>query len=464
MTPTDGVLASSFRDPCGFVYRRDGVLYRQVNAAGLDDYEQLMSSGLAKELVALGALIAHEEKTLDLAVDDRAAKVLEPQPIPFISHPYEWCFSQLRVAALLTLKIQRAALRHGMILKDASAYNIQFAGGRPVLIDTLSFTRHNDGDPWSAYRQFCQHFLAPLALMALTDVRLGLMLRTHLDGVPLDLACRLLPWHSRLRPGLLMHLHLHARSQDRYADNPDQAQTRIRKGMSPQAHVGLIDSLEGAVRGLRWKPGRSAWRDYYEEVNYSDDAVDKKSELVSSFLTSCSPGLVWDLGANTGRFAKLASELGHTTVAWDLDPAAVESAFQNLDTQNDGELLPLVIDLTNPSPALGWNHSERDAFADRGPASIVLALALIHHLAIANNVPLSQLADYFAGITHDLVIEFVPKSDSQVRRLLASREDIFHDYHEQGFEAAFAPRFEILRRDQVSGSDRILYLMRRRNV
>jgi hypothetical protein len=459
MTSRDGVQDASFRDPCGFVFRRDGVLYRQVDDAGLADYEALLSSGLYEELVADGLLIPHDEVDMELAWNDRAARVLRPEPVPFVSYPYEWCCGALRDAALATLAAERCALRRGLTLKDASAYNVQFRRGRPVLVDTLSFARRVEGEPWVAYRQFCQHFLAPLALLTLRDARLGSLLRAHLDGVPLDLACRLLPWRSRLRPGLLMHLHLHARSQARWAGEPGRARRVARRGMSLRAREGLVDSLEGAVRGLRLRPARSEWRDYYDATSYTEDGLRHKEELVGAYLEACAPGMVWDLGANTGRFARLAAAAGRTTVAWDLDPQAVDAAYA---TASAAGLLPLVLDLANPSPSLGWAHRERDSLAARGPAQAVMALALVHHLAIAGNVPLPKVADFLAELARDLIVEFVPKDDPQVRRLLASRDDVFPGYHREGFEAAFGRRFAIERRETVRGTGRGLYLMRRR--
>jgi hypothetical protein len=463
MTMRDGVLPASFRDPCGFVFRRDGVLHRQVEAAGLEDYEALMSSGLYAELADAGLLIRHEEADPALAWTEAAAKVLRPEPVPFISHPYEWCFGQLRDAALATLTAERAALGRGLTLKDASAYNVQFVRGRAVLIDTLSFARRRQGEPWIAYRQFCQHFLAPLALMAKRDVRLGLMSRTHLDGVPLDMACRLLPWRSRLSLGLLMHLHLHARSQRQYAGEAGRARVAMRRGMSLNARVGLVDSLAKAVRGLKVKTSRSEWGDYYYESNYSAAAMAHKEELVDRHLANCAPGAVWDLGANTGRFARLAAAAHRPTVAWDLDHEAVERAWRDQKSGPGRDLLPLVLDLTNPSPSLGWDHAERASLVDRGPAQVALALALIHHLAIANNVPLPRVAAFCAGVCRELIVEFVPKDDPQVRRLLANRPDIFEAYHLEGFEAAFGAYFEIVSRNDVMGTGRTLYLMRRRD-
>ncbi len=460
----DGALPASFRDPSGFLFRHEGRLLRQVNASYADDLALLHNSGLYDVLVAKELLIPHAEVALDLAPRPGAVKVLEPELVPFISYPYEWSFSQLKDAALATLRIQRLALKHGLGLKDASAYNIQFHNGRPVLIDSLSFTAYSDGEPWVAYRQFCQHFLAPLALMAHKDVRLGSLLRTNIDGVPLDLAAQLLPWRTRLNPGLQMHIHLHARSQQKHADSHDEANSTKAKTtkVSRKSLDGILDSLRGAVRKLRWQPGGTEWGDYYEDTNYTDSSLQGKRDLVGSFLDRTDSKLVWDVGANNGYFSRVASERGILTIASDIDPTAVEKNWLACRRGAEPHLLPLVMDLTNPSPGLGWAHSERDSFLSRGPADTVIALALMHHLCISNNVPLPRLAEFFATAGRHLILEFVPKNDSQVKRLLASREDVFPDYHLEGVEEAFAPLFEVTEKARIAGSERTLFLFTRR--
>jgi len=274
---TSSILSSSFRDPSGFLFRADGRLMRQVNQTYADDYNLLKQSGLYDILVRKGLLIPHEEVSLDFAPRPGAYKVLRPVEIPFISYPYEWAFSQLKDAALTTLRIQKLALKKGMTLKDASAYNIQFYQGRPVLIDTLSFTGYQDGSPWIAYGQFCRHFLAPLALMAYRDVRLAALLRTNIDGIPLDLASRLLPTRTRINPGLLMHLHAHAASQKKHEKAGGAAK---RPTVSKKNLVGIVDSLRGVVQGLKWKLPVTEWGDYYDNTNYSDDSLLQKKKLV----------------------------------------------------------------------------------------------------------------------------------------------------------------------------------------
>jgi len=452
-------LGSSFRDPSGFLFRYEGKLYRQVNKVNQEDFMLLQSSGLYDRLVQKGLLIPHTMAHEELAQSSEALCIIQPELIPFISYPYEWSFSQLKDAALTTLRIQKIALKKGMTLKDASAYNIQFHQGRPLLIDTLSFIAYEEGQPWVAYRQFCQHFLAPLALMAMRDVRLGALLRTGIDGIALDLAASLLPLRSRLNPGLLMHLHAHAASQKKHQDKRQSGQsTRVSK----KSLLGIVDSLAGVIRKLNFKQGQTEWGDYYSDTNYSRESLETKRSLVKSMMARTEAKTVWDLGANNGYFSRVASDQGINTVAFDIDPVAVEMNWREVKEKREKFILPLLMDLTNPSSGLGWAHAERDSLLGRGPADLVLALALIHHLAISNNVPLPLLAEFFALSGRWLIVEFVPKTDSQVQRLLATREDIFPDYSQTGFENAFRKLFEIINAEAIEGSRRTLYLLKRK--
>ncbi len=455
------VLPSSFRDPSGFLFRDKGVLYRQVNRSYQEDFDHLMRSGLYPSLREAELIIPHQEVELQRPQASDGYKILRPEPLPFVSYPFEWSFSQLKDAALTTLAIQKRSLDHGMSLKDGSAYNIQFRKGKPLLIDTLSFERSSEGQPWVAYRQFCQHFLAPLALASYSDARLSQLLRVHLDGIPLDLASRLLPLPTRFRFSLLAHLHFHARAQNHFAAKVPRPNHR---GMSRRSLRALMDSLESAVRKLEWSHGENHWSAYYRSSNYSSEALRHKQQLVVEFLDRMSPKpkMVWDLGANTGLFSRLASNRGITTVAFDQDPACVDQNYRESKQRADRNMLPLWIDLTNPSPNLGWHSRERMSWLERGSPDAVLALALIHHLAIANNLPLPKLAGFFGELCASLLIEFVPKTDSQAQRLLASRKDVFPDYTQEAFEAAFRRYFEIRKVSKIGQTERSLYQMQRR--
>jgi hypothetical protein len=459
----DRRVGASFRDPSGVLFIRDHVIYRQVNQVYRSHYDQLVGSKLYSRLVNAGLLVPHEEMNIEPEAPELAYKVIRPEALRFISYPFEWSFSQLKDAALATLMIQKLALEAGMVLKDASAYNIQFHMGKPILIDTLSFETYREGEPWVAYRQYCQHFLAPLAVMSYTDVRLSQLLRVYIDGIPLDLAAHLLPRRTRYGLGLGTHIHLHAAAQKRYADQSD-VKTRSSHKMSKLSFMGLMDSLESTTRKLAWKPTGTEWGVYYaaSSSHYSTQAFEYKKHLVSRLLGRLQPATAWDMGANTGEFSRLSAASGALTIAFDIDPAAVEQNYLLVRQNQETRLLPLIMDFTNPSPALGWHNRERHSLLERAPTDVVLALALIHHLAISNNVPLPMLAGYLRDLGRWLIIEWVPKEDSQVQKLLASRQDIFSDYHQAGFEAAFGKYFTIHEKMPIPESPRVLYLMEAR--
>ncbi|MBX3048288.1 MAG: hypothetical protein KIT46_05260 [Anaerolineales bacterium] len=457
----DQKVSASFRDPSGFVFTRQNQLYRQVNKSYQADYELLHETGLYAELTSAGLLVSHEEVSIAPAEKSLAYKVLQPERIPFISYAYEWSFSQLKDAALLTLDLQKRALARGLWLKDATSANIQFHHGHPILIDSLSFEAYPEGQPWTAYRQFCQHFLAPLALMALVDVRLSQMLRIQLDGIDLELCSRLLPRGTRFNLGLLFHIHLHASAQKRYAGR-STSEAATRASVSKMALLGMVDQLERTIAKLQWKPIGSAWGNYYAETNYSNAAETHKGELVEKYLKKIKPKSVWDLGANNGLYSRIAARLGAFTVSQDYDPAAVEQNYLRARAEHETNLHPLLIDLANPSPALGWANQEREALSQRGAPDALMALALVHHLAIGNNLPLERIAEFFASLAPWLIIEFVPKSDSQVKRLLASRKDIFDDYTLEGFTKAFSKTFKIETQTSVTESERTLFLLKRK--
>ncbi|MBL6966690.1 MAG: SAM-dependent methyltransferase [Anaerolineales bacterium] len=453
--------SASFRDPSGFLYWQEGELYRQVNQKYQGDYEMLMESGLYQNLVDADLLIPHQEVEVEPYDAENAYRIIRPERVAFISYPYEWSFGQIKAAALLTLAIQQRAMAHGMSLKDSSAYNVQFWRGRPVLIDTLSFERYEEGLPWVAYRQFCQHFLAPLALMSYRDVRLNQLLRIYIDGIPLDLASRLLPPRTHFNFPLLSHIHIHAAAQQRYAGQKLELD-HPRREVSKAGILGILSSLEAAIQKLAWQPAGTAWADYGVTHNYSESSLAHKKKIVDSFLDRIAPKNVWDMGANTGFFSRLSSQRGIPTLAWDIDPGAVELNYQQCIAEKDENLLPLILDLTNPSPNLGWHNHERLCIQERGSAEMVLALALVHHLAIANNIPLDQIARFFADLGNWLVIEFVPKHDPQTQKLLAVREDIFIEYTQSDFENAFSAYYKIQEVEQIFDSGRMMYLMQRK--
>jgi len=450
------ILQSSFRDPSGFLFIRAEILYRQINRSYQDHFDLFIKSGLYEKLSSKKLLIPHQDVEIPSEDPNTAYKVIKPLQIPFISYPYEWSFSQLKDAALLTLEIQKISLEYGMTLKDANAYNVQFLHGKPIFIDTLSFERYESGKPWIGYRQFCQHFLAPLALMQYTDIRLGRMLCTSIDGIPLGLTSTLLPKKTWLNLGIMMHIHMHAKSEKKYAG----MHVPLKSGkVSKNGLLGLLDNLTSTIEKMQWQPEGTEWAEYYQDTNYSKSAFDHKKEIVTAFLSMARPETVWDMGANNGLFSRLASNNNIPTVAFDIDPACVELNYREILRNQEYDLLPLLLDLTNPSPGIGWQNEERDSLIGRGPVDVVLALALIHHLAVSNNLPFDRIAEFFSKICKSLIIEFVPKNDSQVQKLLMNREDIFNQYTKEDFEESFCRYFSIVRVESIRDSGRILFLM-----
>ena len=451
-------IPSSFRDPSGNLFYYNGTLYRKIHYSYKENYDHLVSSGLYEVLCSNKYLIEHKEVVPDELPLTDIYKIIKPDIIEFVSYPYEWCFSQLKHAALLTLNIQKIALNYGMSLKDCSAYNVQFKNGKPIFIDTLSFEKYEEGKPWVAYRQFCQHFLGPLSLMSFKDVRLGQLLRIYIDGIPLDLASSLLPYRTLLKVGMLMHIHLHARSQKRFENKTIQKE---KYKMSRSSFVALVDNLESSVNRLNWEPKGTEWSDYYEFSNYSGIAIKHKEKVIGEIFDKFDPGVVWDLGANDGFFSRLIANKAKNVVSFDIDPACVEKNYLNCIKNGETRILPILMDLTNPSACIGWQNKERFSLFDRANADTVIALALIHHLAISNNIPFDSVADFFQKICRFLVVEFIPKSDSQVKKLLSVRADVFSNYSLTMFENGFKNYFAVLESVKIEDSGRILFLMKR---
>lgn len=450
-------LGSSFRDPAGFVFKNSsGDILRQINQVGLADFDLFINSGLYDNLVNDRLIVSHE--VLVNLTTKHGQRLIKPRQIPYITYPFEWSFSQLQDAALLTLEIQKRALKFGMTLKDSTGYNIQFLDGKPIFIDTLSFEKYESDTAWPAYRQFCQHFLAPLALMSYTDLSLSQLLRVHIDGVPLDVSSKLLPRNAKLRPGIAIHVVLHGRAQKAKATE-HKTQTRIVKQSSLEA---ILESLERCIKKLKPHKATTEWGDYYDKTNYTIASADQKAKHILKLIKPLNINTVLDIGGNNGRFSRVLHDLGVSTVCTDIDPVAVEANYGFTKMHGEEKMLPLLIDLTNPGGALGWANNERETIQQRLQSDVVMALAIIHHLAISNNLPFENVAHYFSGFGKYLLIEFVPKEDSQVQKLLSTRKDIFPQYNEHDFKIAFSEYFSLLKEVKISGTKRTLYMFRRK--
>lgn len=450
------ILNSSFRDRSGFLFCKETILYRQVNFVYKENYDFLMDSGLYALLTEKKLMVSHEEVDITNRFNEGACKIIKPEFLPFISYPYEWCFSQLKDAALLTLEIQEIAMKKGMTLKDASAYNIQFRDGKPIFIDTLSFEKYYYKEPWVAYHQFCRHFLSPLLLMKYKDAGFLQLMKAYIDGIPLGFTSKMLPMKTFFMFPVLTHIHLHARSQKHFENKKINFEN---KKIKPNSLFGLIDNLKSFIQNLNLKKTGSAWSDYAAKSNYSDAAINHKKQIIDMFLPGSGHQTVLDIGANNGMFSRIASDKGIQTYSFDSDPYVVEENYLNCKKNNDTRILPLVMDITNPSPGTGWANLERAPLCERSKPDIIMALALIHHLVITDNIPFEKVAGYFSGLCKILIIEFIPVTDLQVQKLLTNRKDNFNYYTRESFEKAFLDFFSIIQKIKVNDSERIIYMM-----
>lgn len=447
-------LPASFRDPAGYVFRREGEILRAVTAQGAADYTHFMQCGLGAALTQDNLLLGHVEMQGKPDGWPDVLHVLRPEQLEFVSYPYEWCFSQLKDAALLTLEIQRRALEKGMSLKDASAFNVQFRGGQPVFIDTLSFER-DEGGPWAAYEQFCRHFLAPLLLMKTVSPDIGRLLSGDLGGIGLALASRMLGWRTYLSAGALLHVHLHARAIT--AQYPAGGMRKPEAGR--QAKPGLTESLRRAVEGTRLPRSESEWSGYEDHLtHYGAEALEAKSKFVEEAINRTPRGLVYDVGGNTGLYSRMAAAAGHLCVLFDADIACVERAYRRGKEANESRILPLRLDVSNPTPALGVNLCERSSLFERPKAGLVMALALVHHLRLRENIPFGMMADFFSRLGERLLIEWVGPEDEKASVMLAAKKMPPADYNLSAFLDAFSSLYRLTGKLPLAGMDRQLLL------
>lgn len=466
---TDGIMkiSSSFRDPGGQVFSAGDGIYRHIRLSAMPHYRKLMESGLYDALVSRGLLVPHEDATEDPLVSGIASPeeaVIRPRKVSFISYPSERGFAALKAGALVTLEVQRLSLEHGMTLQDATAFNVQFMDGRWVFIDTGSFHALEKPEPWRAYGQFCRHFLAPLTLMAGRDGRMVSLLAKYTDGIPLDLAARLLPWKMKMKPAVWMHIVLHGRLAAKDAGRDELGSSMKRVNMN--ALHGLVEHLHGFISGLGMGMESSAWTSYEDTHSYKSDEYAAKEEFVLNAVKRVTPQQVWDFGANTGHFSRtVASRCDAGVTAFEYDFMTFEAGYMKNVAGGGGNVpLHLWMDLFNPTSGLGWGGEEWPGLAERGPADLVLVLALVHHLCLAGGIPFERVFGFLHRVARHLVVEFVPRSDPQAQRLIRMREEMFTWYERDTFEKALSHGFEVLETREVSSTRRVLYLLRRKDA
>ncbi len=460
----------SFRDPSGYVFDTGDAIWRSINPVALPAFNDLWDRGVFRALTERGLLIDVERVELNSDIRNRLrgprgetpACVIRHPRVPFYSYPYEWTFSQLKEAALSHLALQVAAFDLGVTLSDATPYNMQAVDGRMQLVDVLSLRPYQNGEVWVGYNQFCRLFLLPLLLEAWNGVPFQPLLRGALDGVRLSDAVRILPRAKRwLTLNGLMHVTLHA-NQEKWHAKARTASITARPKMPRTRYRAMLTELRNWVMSLQSRRQSSFWHDYAIDNSYDESSRRAKHEFIARFVSEHSVRTLWDLGGNSGDYSITAIEAGaHQAVVFDSDLDALEIAYARQRAKYPG-LVPVVMDCSDPSPALGWCQSERTGLSERAHADAVIALALTHHLAIGRNIPLSSLVEWLVELAPRGVVEFVPKKDPMVARMLSLRDDVFHDYDEMNFLQYLQSVAEITGIERLETGGRIIIAYRRR--
>ena len=452
--------SSSFRDPSGYVYTEKGDIKRVIKPIYFKQYNALTDSGFYNTLFKNELLIPHQELTTT-----SEEIIIKAEKIPFITYPYEWSFNMYKEAALLTLKLQKYSLDNGFSLKDASAFNITFYKGKAIFIDTLSFDFYTENSPWRAYKQFITHFFGPLLLAHYHGADQLKLLSNFIDGIPVRTISSMLPFKTKLNPILYSNIHLLAKLEDKH--NEDYEGETKEATLSKKGQLNIIETLYNYIKKLELKE-HSEWGNYYDKTNYTSDAFIKKSEIINNWMDSIRPERIIDIGGNDGTFVRKLNSNVKTALVCDIDNNAVDFNHKTMKLNKEQFMLPFVIDVLNPSAAIGLNNKERDSFLNRIKSlapDVTLALAVIHHMSLSGNVPFRESAKFFSSFSKHLIIEFPKREDSWVQRLLNNKADFknhFDFYNSNNFENTFSDYFEIVEKETILNSERVLYLLKKK--
>ena len=452
----------SFKDPFGSVFEVSGKILRGVKKSKSKDIENFLKSDFYKshEDKIVKTSIIEKENLIKLGLENNLIEQydlwLEHEKVDFITYPYEWSFEYLKKAAIFHLELQIFSLKAGYQIKDSSAFNVQFIKGKPIFIDILSFVEYVDGDYWLGYKQFCEHFLAPILINSELKINHNPFFRGDLGGIDIKVLSKIMPIKSFFKSLVFFHVHLHAFSMKNIYSN---SKKKIEKKKIKKINlIAMIETIKNKIEKITLKD-KTYWSSYENENSYLEASLQKKEEVVFNFVKDYNLKKILDLGCNTGKFSEISFSAGASNVVGlDFDSGAIDLASKKKNLNNKN-FTPLVYDFSNPSPSLGWNLKERLPIQDRlKNVDGLICLALIHHLTISNNIPLSDTINYLSKLANFALIEFVPKEDEMVSSLLQNRDDIFFDYDFKNFKKYINENYEILSIKDIPSSTRKLII------
>ncbi|MFT5203846.1 MAG: ribosomal protein L11 methylase PrmA [Candidatus Aldehydirespiratoraceae bacterium] len=459
MTDSSNYDSGSFRDPSSRVWREGELIRRGLDEVAAVDFDLVEQAKFFTKAIKAGQIVG-TQRCEGTSPDGRSwTTVLEHDRIPVITYPHEWSFTMLQDAALLTLRLVRAAIDENITTKDATAYNVQFVGASPVFIDVPSFEKYRQGEAWWGYRQFCQMFLFPLMFTAYKDLPHQPWMRGAVDGITPEQARRILEGRRAGHKGFLSHVWLHAKADSRFKGGSADTVDEMKKaGYKKELYVATIDRLIKLVEGLEWERSESTWGDYSQRGHYESKELLLKSDFVRRVAAQGSRSQVWDVGANDGMFSRIAAEHADVVLAMDADDLVVDRLYRELRSDGTTGIVPMVMNFADPTPGIGWNGTERPPLPDRSSPDLILALAVIHHLALTHNVPTSAILDLFVRLGSEVVLEVPTENDQMVKTLMRHKRAGTHDaFTLEAIEAQINERFEVREREELPGGTRVLF-------
>ena len=446
----------SFRDPAGRIYYKNNKVFRKLSALGVERYSKLDEANIIDKSIENGFLIETKKNQINNEV------ILEHEKIPYISYPYEWSFSQLKDAAIFHLDFHIFLLENNATLIDSSAYNIQFIGSQLKFIDVLSIQKYTEGDYWMGHKQFCENFLNPLILKSKKGIKFNNWFKGNLEGIETSELNNLLNFYDKFSYNIFIHVHLLNKLEEKFRTKKTlKPIDQKKKKFSKRSFVAILSQLRKFIIGLQDNKNISTWDDYSKNNSYSIEDKNKKKDCVSQFCKKNNFELIADLGCNDGEYSILSLKNGcKKVIGFDFDINAINNAYKNSNLENL-HFLPLHFDATNPSANIGWYQKERKGFIERANFNAIIALAFEHHLAIAKNIPLNDVISWLVSLAPTGLIEFVPKEDETIKKMLEFKGDIFPEYTEENFEKYLLRNSKIISKSKVSSSGRTIYEYKR---
>ena len=450
----------SFRDPAGKIFYHNNKVFRILNYEGEKRLKFLEESKILEESIKKDFLIKSSRiNEQDLNFKEAENKtIIEHKKLDYISYPFEWSFDQLKDAAIHHLDFHIFLLKNNANMIDGSAYNVQFVGFKPTFIDILSIKKYEDGEYWTAHKQFCENFLNPLILKSKKDIDFNNWSKGNLEGITTKDLNSVLSLKDKISYNIFTQVVLLNFFERKTIENNKINLKKIKKKKFPKrSFLSMLLNMRNFILSLNLKKSKTVWDDYSSNNTYELEEENLKKRIVMEFARKYKFNSLADLGCNDGVYSKICLDNGcSSVVGFDYDLNAINNGYK-IAKKEKLNFLPLYFDASNPSSNIGWFQKERKGFFERSNFSGMIALAFEHHLAIAKNIPLNQVIKWLIKIAPKGLIEFVPKNDVTIKKMLSLKGDIFKDYNEENFRNLLQNNSKIISETKINESGRKIF-------